>query len=254
MLVTNLELACPKSQYPTICNFFAAIILIFALALPSWGQQQFGSSSNSVEQNPQVKKEQLNVNWLYGAFVPKEAPLISLSGYQRERLFVRQSFTTPGIYVKSGFLALLAQARGEPYSWGGGIPGYGRRFASNYARTAIQNVFSTAGNAALRYEPRYDRCHCFGLGPRTRHALLRNFLTYDHTEEKLRPQFALYGAALGAGTLSSTWEPRSHLWKEGYESVLTQAAFGMLSNWVGEFAPEIRSQLEQKRILRSRPR
>jgi hypothetical protein len=32
---------------------------------------------------------------------------------------------------------------------------------------------------------------------------------------------------------------------------MTQAAFGMLSNWVGEFSPEIRSQLEQKRILRS---
>jgi hypothetical protein len=34
--------------------------------------------------------------------------------------------------------------------------------------------------------------------------------------------------------------------QQGYEGVLTQAAFGMLSNWVGEFAPEIRSQLEQR--------
>jgi hypothetical protein len=53
------------------------------------------------------------------------------------------------------------------------------------------------------------------------------------------------GAALGAGMVSSIWEPGSKLWEEGYESVLTQAAFGMLSNWVGKFAPEIKSQLEQ---------
>lgn len=174
MLVTNAEFACAKSKCRTICrfNYLAAIVLI-VLALPSWGQQQFGSS---MKENPEVKKEQLNVNWLYGAYVPKEAPLISLRGYQRERLFVRQSFTTPGIYVKSAFLALLAQARGEPYGWGGGIPGYGRRFASNYARTAIQNVFSTTGNAALRYEPRYDRCHCVGFGARSRHALLATSL------------------------------------------------------------------------------
>ena len=226
--------------------------MIFVLALQSWGQQQLHGSA--VEENQQFKTEPVNVNWFYGAYVPKDAPLFSLNGYQRERLFVRQSFTTPGIYLKSGFLALLSQAQGEPYSWGGGMPGYGRRFASIYTRTAIQNVFSTAGNAALRYEPRYDRCHCVGLGPRTRHALLRNFLTYNHTEEELRPQFALYGAAFGAGMLSSTWEPRSNLWKEGYESALTQAAFGMLSNWVGEFAPEIRGQLEQRKILRSRSR
>jgi hypothetical protein len=45
--------------------------------------------------------------------------------------------------------------------------------------------------------------------------------------------------------VSSIWEPGSKLWQEGSESVLTQAAFGMLSNWVGEFAPKIKSQLER---------
>ncbi len=134
---------------------------------------------------------------------------------------------------------------------GGGLKGYSRRVASNYARTAIQNVFSTAGNAALHYEPRYNRCHCLGFGPRTKHALIRNFLTYNRTETELRPQFALYAGALGAGMLSSVWEPRSKLWAEGYEGILTQAAFGMLSNWVGEFAPEIRDWRDHERRPRS---
>lgn len=221
--------------------------------MAAWGQEKQGEEKPGNDGTPSTslsekqKEEQLNVNWLYGAYVPKEAPLLSLTGYQRERLFVRQTFTTPGIYIKSGFLALLEQANGTPYEWGGGLEGYGRRLASNYGRTAIQNVFSTTGNAALRYEPRYDRCHCVGFGPRTRHALIRNFLTYNRTESELRPQLALYGGAFGAGLVSSIWQPRSNLWTEGYNGMLTQAAFGMLSNWIGEFAPEIRERLNERR-------
>lgn len=222
-------------------------LLMIVLSTAAQGQQQLESSGTVVvDPGSQQKQQQLNVNWLYGAYVPKEAPLRLLTAYQRYRLFMRQTFTTPGIYIKSDFLALLDQARGQPYQWGGGMQGYGRRVASEYGRTAIQNVFSTAGNFALRYEPRYDRCHCVGLGPRTKHALIRNFLTYNRTETELRPQLALDGAALGAGMLSSTWQPHGQMWHEGYEGVLTQAAFGMLSNWVGEFAPEIRNQLEQR--------
>jgi len=194
-----------------------------------------------------ANREQLNVNWLYGAYVPKDAPLEPLTGRQRQKLFRRQTFTTPGIYLKSGLLALIDQAKSTPYEWGGGFDGYGRRLISNYGRSAIQNVFSTAGNAALQYEPRYDRCHCEGFGARSKHALLRNFLTYNRTEREWRPQVALYGAALGAGMLSSVWTPGDKLWFNGYSGVLTQAAFGMMSNWVGEFAPEIRRKLRHEK-------
>ena len=72
-------------------------------------------------------------------------------------------------------------------------------------------------------------------------------MTYNRTEKELRPQFALYGAALGAGMLSSVWRPQGKLWAEGYDGVLTQAGFGMLSNWVGEFAPEIRRKLKRQK-------
>lgn len=231
------------SLLPVACT----VCLLIILLAPGARAQQFENSNTAVvDSGAKPTQQQLNVNWLYGAYVPKDAPLLPLNAHRRYKLFMRQTFTTPGIYIKSDFLGLLDQARGQPYEWGGGMEGYGHRVGSEYARTAIQNVFSTAANFALRYEPRYDRCHCVGVGPRTKHALIRNFLTYNGTETDFRPQFALYGAALGAGMLSSTWQPHANLWHEGYEGVLTQAAFGMLSNWVGEFAPEIRSQLEQR--------
>ncbi len=220
------------------------------LGAPGWSQENFEErdvrAPNTGPSN-QESQEQLNVNWFYGAYVPKEAPLLSLTGDQRRKLFVLQTFTTPGIYIKSAFLSLVDQASGTPHEWGGGIEGYGRRALSSYTRSSVQNVFSTIGNAALQYEPRYDRCRCVGLGPRTKHALIRNFMTYNQTEEELRPQFALYGSALGAGMLSSVWKPQSKLWTEGYQGVLTQAGFGMLSNWFGEFAPEIGRKLKRQK-------
>jgi hypothetical protein len=190
----------------------------------------------------------LSVNWLYGAYVPKNAPLIPLTNHQRGKLFLRQTFTTPGIYFKTAFLALIDQANGTPYEWGGGFEGYGRRLGSRYGQFTTQNVFSAVGNAALQYEPRYDRCHCVGLGPRTKHALLRNFVTYNKTEKEMRPQFALYGAAFAAGMVSSTWKPQQQPWTDGYRGVLTQAGFGMLSNWIGEFAPEISRKVRRGKL------
>lgn len=158
---------------------------------------------------------------------------------ERFKLYARQSFTTPGIYVKTAIFSLTDQATNSSPQWGGGFEGYGRRVASRQGQFVVQNTISALGNGMLHYEPRYDRCRCAGLWPRTQHALVRNFITYNQTEQQFRPQFALYGAALTAGMISSTWKPKHDAWAEGYRSVATQAGFGLLCNWVGEFAPEI---------------
>jgi hypothetical protein len=198
-------------------------------------------SAPSANQKPKV-------NWLYGAYVPKDAPLYPLNGRERTRLYVAQTFTTSGIYVKTIFLSLGAQASNSPSEWGDGISGFGRRLASQHGQSIIQNSLSAAGNAALKYEPRYDRCRCEGGWPRVRHAIVRNFVTYNQTERELRPQFALYGAALGGGMIASTWRPDDRsAWSEGFHGALTQAWVGVLSNVIGEFAPEIGRLFKRKK-------
>ena len=231
-------------------QFSALCMLVFLLGIPGWTRENNEEQKTYIPINDQSQlrsEEKLKVNFLYGAYVPKDAPLVSLTGHQRVHLFVLQTFTTPGIYVKTTFLALVNQASGTPYEWGGGFEGFGRRAASSYARSSIQNVFSAAGNAVLHYEPRYDRCRCAGFGSRTKHALMRNFVTYNKTEKELRPQFALYGAAFGAGILSSLWKPDGRLWTNGWQGVQTQVGLGMLSNWIAEFAPEIERRLKRQK-------
>lgn len=58
-----------------------------------------------------VENEQLKVNWLYGAYVPKDVPLLSLTSEQRLKLYTRQSFTTPGIYLKIGLFTVTRYDR-----------------------------------------------------------------------------------------------------------------------------------------------
>ena len=200
---------------------------------PIWAQEKGNIDA------PSASKEQLEVNWIYGAYVPKESPLLALNRDQRLKLYVRQTFSSPGTYVKTGLFSIGDQITKSPPEWGDGIGGYAKRVASRHGQFVIQNSFSTLGNGLLHYEPRYDRCRCSGFWPRTRHALWRNFVTYNHTESAIRPQFASYGAALAAGAISSTWKPNTTAWTEAYRSAFTQVGFGMVANWVGEFAAEI---------------
>lgn len=185
------------------------------------------------------------MNWLYGAYVDKDAPLEPLTTHQRFRLFLRQSFTTPGVYVKTVLFSIGDQVDNSPPSWGTGFGGFARRVGSRQGQFVIQNSLTALGNGLLGFEPRYDRCRCTGFWSRTRHAVVRNFVTYDRSEKRLRPQIALYAGAFGAGVIQGTWKPSNRdLIGEGYRGAITQVGFGVLAHWMGEFAPDI------KRVLR----
>ena len=79
--------------------------LVLLLFVPARGPQVSSTpgAAKSAAQN------QLDDNWLYWAYIPKEAPVIPLDSSQRYRLFIRQSFTTPGIYIKTGFLRFMTR-------------------------------------------------------------------------------------------------------------------------------------------------
>ena len=142
----------------------------------------------------------LPVNWIYGSYIPKGAPIIPLTGKERFKLYIRQTYTTPGIYVKTGLFAIHDQATETQPSWGDGASGFAKRLGSLHAGNVIQNSLTAMGNAAVGFEPRYDRCRCEGAWPRIRHAVVRNFITYGGADDKaIRPQIMSYAAAFGAG-------------------------------------------------------
>ena len=191
-----------------------------------------------------VKARDWESGWFTGVFVPRGEVLSPLTAVQRREYYLQQTLATPGAYTKRMFAAGIDQARGSPPQWQGGIGGYGERFASREGQFISANTLAFLGNAALGYEPRYDQCQCSGLWPRARHAILRNFVTYNHSEQELRPQFGLYAGSFAGGLISTAWKPRPrNAFAEGGRAMLGQAAYGTLLNLFIEFAGDINRKI-----------
>ena len=195
-----------------------------------------------------VKARDWESGWFTGVFVPKGESRIPLTASQRRELYLEQTLITPGAYLKRMFAASIDQTRGVPSQWDDGWGGYWERFASREGQFISANSLAALGNAALRYEPRYDQCQCHGLWRRTRHAILRNFLTYNSGEQDLRPQWVLYGGAFGGGLISSAWKPHPrNALADGGWAVLGQAGYGTLLNFFIEFAGDINRKIGAKK-------
>jgi hypothetical protein len=217
--------------------------------------QQVDSTQNKgVVQTTLEQIRNLPAEWLIGPYIPSSRPLHPLANDQRFAVYLRQTYSTAGAYALRLFAAGIDQARGSPYQWGGGVEGYGKRFASRYGTFMIASTFHAAGDAALGYEPRYDFCRCTGFWPRTKHAIVRNFAVRNRSERELRPAIPLYAGSFAAGMISSTWLPRPHdLWRDGAYGALEQGGFGSAYNWVSEFSIDILRKITRKNYPRSGP-
>lgn len=191
-----------------------------------------------------VKARNWEASWVTGVYVEKGHTMLPLTFNERRELYLTQTLATPGAYMKRMFAAGIDQARGAPPQWQGGFGGYGERYASREGQFISANTLAWLGNAALRYEPRYDQCQCKGPALRARHAILRNFLTYDQSEQDLRPQWAVYAGAFGGGLISAAWKPQPrNAFAEGGRAMLGQAGYGALLNLFIEFAGDINRKI-----------
>ena len=206
-------------------------------------------ATKNLGQQALVKARDCESGWLTGIYVGEGQPLIPLTANERREIYLQQTLTTPGAYMKRMFAAGIDQARGSPYQWDDGWGGYAERFASREGQFITANTLAYLGNKALKYEPRYDQCRCQGFWPRTRHAILRNFITYDGNERHLRPQLALYGGAFGGGLVSTAWKPKPrNAFAEGSRAAAEQGGYGALLNIFIEFSPDFSGALGARKM------
>jgi hypothetical protein len=244
------QLAIFSLTRPGAARNYAIRVFLAAVVATSFAQK----TTPSAQPVSPTANVQLPVNWLYGAYIPKNVPLVPLMGRERFKLYIRQTYTTPGIYIKTGFFALHDQVRDTPPAWDDGFSGFAKRVGSNQATNIIQNSFTSLGQGIVGWEPRYDRCRCDGAWPRFRHAFVRNFITYDRSEQSIRPNIMPFAAAFGAGAIGATWNPNNPtITVKGYQSVITQAWVGVVIDTIGEFAPDIRKKLNRHKDEAANP-
>jgi hypothetical protein len=240
------------SQAPRLFVFVVVTLFLHAIT-PCFAQQstnQDPSPTTSTQQTsnppapgqqttPQQPGKQINVNWLYGSFVPKDVPLVPLTPHQRFQLYLNQTYITYGIYIKTVLFAANGQIKNSPSEWEG-ASGFGKRVLSYQGQFIIQNTITSAANAYVGWEPRYERCRCDGIKSRTWHAVKRNFVTYNSTDSSLRPQLMPYlGAAGGAAISAVAWLPGNpNPGIKAYQAAITQIFVGVTVDLVAEYAPE----------------
>lgn len=115
----NANLKC----VPSACRYLRRLSLILAAGFLVMGC----SAQDQVQGSPTQSAKpagQLNVNWFYGSYVPKEVALMPLDGRQRFKLYLRQTYTTPGIYIKTALFAIHDQISDSNPEWGDDFEGF----------------------------------------------------------------------------------------------------------------------------------
>ena len=209
--------------------------------------KQVVEATKNAGQAALVKAADWERGWFVGVYVEKGRPLVPMTAKQRREIYLQGTLATPGVYLKRMFDAGIDQWRNSPPQWGQGWGAYGERFASREGQFVAANSLAALGNAALHYEVRYDQCNCQGFWPRTRHAIMRNFLTYDRSEQQLRPQWGLYAGSFGGGVISTAWKPHPrNAFAEGGRAMAGQVAWGSLLNIFIEFSTDVNRAIGRK--------
>ncbi len=169
-----------------------------------------------------------------------------LSGNERWKLYLRNTFWSPGVFFRAAGPALGAQLNNEPPAWGQGAEGYSKRFANRFGRFALKETYEAAGAAALEHEVRYLRSKRTGLLPRAAHALSANFVTYDRNGRRA-PHVARVGSVIAAEFTGNVWMPA------GYRDAPTamrgvgiELGVSAGFNLIREFAPELKRIFTRK--------
>jgi hypothetical protein len=174
------------------------------------------------------------------AVVPADAAYVPLTNAERWKLYVEQTFLTPGAYFRTFAVAADQDINGRPREWGQGLIGYSQRAGSNFARFGLFDTYETAAAEALGHEVRYVRCHCSGFLPRFGYALGAVFVTRNR-DGQMVPHYARIGAAFASEATALLWYPPSYRNDDVvFRGVLLKLAGRGIMNNLHEFAPEMR--------------
>jgi hypothetical protein len=153
--------------------------------------------------------------------LPEEKPVADK--HELFRKYIVDSLGPEGV-LGAALTAGFDQVRNSPIAWGDGTPGYSKRWASNYAESAIGDTTKYALARMLHQDPSFQRCQCTGFGPRLGHAVTSVFKARNVEGEWV------WSPAVGAGIVASsvipaaTWYPYESGTRDGLKHTGTAIA------------------------------
>jgi hypothetical protein len=133
------------------------------------------------------------------------------------------------------------QANNTPQEWGQGAKGFGKRFASSFAKHIVKKAIQYPVAKMFHEELSYRRSNKTGFRPRLTYALVGVVITHKTTTEKSTVAKGELAGAFGSGFISRLWQPASvRTVSAGFVSAGVTLGVDAAGNVIKEFWPEIR--------------
>jgi hypothetical protein len=156
----------------------------------------------------------------------------------------------PAEFALTGIVALLGQASNSDPSYGQGLEGYAKRYATTYGDNVIENFMASAIFPTIfRQDPRYFQLGHGGAKKRVWHAFTRAFVTRSDSGERHEFNISEVGGALAAAAISTyTYHPQSDRGIGEVFSVWgTQVGWDVGTYVLKEFWPDLRRKYSKHR-------
>jgi hypothetical protein len=165
-----------------------------------------------------------------------------MTGSEKWHYYLRSTYgPKPFAYSIAG--AGIKQAEGSVPEWGGGMEGYGKRFASSFGQKAINRSVRIGLQGLLREDPRYFASGRSDIWSRTMYAVSEAFWV-RRDSGGTRPAYTRWIGDFSAAYVSRQWHPDSyHTTGEYLTSGFTSIGIDAAKNIWNEFWPDIRRLL-----------
>jgi hypothetical protein len=169
-------------------------------------------------------------------------PLAPMSGEEKFHHYLRTTYG-PGSLAYTAFTAGISQANGSVNQWGGGMEGYGKRFASSLGQKAVSRSVWQGLGYLMHEDPRYFRSDRSGIWNRSFYAATQSLISHKDSGGTRIGYTKLIGAFSG-GTVARQWYPDSYHTTGDYLSAgAISVGWNMARNVFSEFWPDIRKWL-----------
>ena len=176
-------------------------------------------------------------------------PFAPISARRKMTIAAKDSFDWP-VYLTSGLFATLYQLEDQNPSFGQGMAGYAKRYASAYGDQMIGNMM-TEGifPSLLHQDPRYFRVGSGTKKSRLAAALTQIFITRTDSGGRTF-NVSEWGGNAASVAISNAWYPDTRNVSDNVQKLLIQCATDAFSNVLKEFWPDVKRYLQRHREAR----
>jgi hypothetical protein len=165
---------------------------------------------------------------------------VPLSGKQKFKLFLKSTYA-PYTFFSAAIGATLAQSEGQWSGYGGGVPGWGKRFGASLTDTESRRfIQGFVLSTALHQDPRYFRSKKKKVIPRAWYAVTRVVVTKSDDGGDAFNTSEFLGALFTSSLQNAYYPERDRGFGKTMDRFLGALSSDASSNLLREFWPDMR--------------